>query len=89
MLPITLDIPLRQPEIQYEDLVRSLIESNAKVIGFDVAVDEVPIVDVLDSGDHLIDEHEDRLEGELAERLIEECLEGRPHEIHYQHVEIS
>ena len=72
MLPVTLDIPFSQSEIQYEDLVRSLIESNAKVIGFDVAVDEVPIVDVLDSGDHLVDKDEDGLEGELAERLIEE-----------------
>ena len=30
------------------------------------------VVDVLDAGDHLVDQHEHRLQGELPQRLVEE-----------------
>lgn len=89
VLAVALDVPLGQSEVQDEDLVGSLVESNAEVIGLDVAMDEVSVVDVLNPGDHLVDEHEHSLEGELAQRLVEEGLEGGAHEIHDQHVKIA
>ena len=69
---VSLDVPLGESEIEDEDLVGGLVEANAKVIGFDVSVDEVAVVDVLDAGDHLVDQHEDGLQGELPEGLVEE-----------------
>ncbi len=35
-------------------------------------MDEMSVVNVLNSGDHLIDEHEYSLEGEFPECLVEE-----------------
>lgn len=72
VLAITLDVSLGQPEVQDEDLVRCLVQSDTEVIWLDVAMDEVSVVDVLDPGDHLIDEHEHGLQGELPEGLVEE-----------------
>jgi hypothetical protein len=37
----------------------------------------------------LVDEHEDSLQGELAQGLVEERFEGRPHEIHDKDVEVT
>ena len=72
MLAITLNVTLGQSEVKDEDLVTGLVESDAEVIRFDVTVDEVPVVNVLGPTDHLIDEHQDTLETELAEGLVEE-----------------
>jgi hypothetical protein len=72
VLSITLDVSLSQSEVENENFIGSFVEADAEVIGFDVSVDEMPVVDVLDSGDHLVDEHEDGLQGELSERLVEE-----------------
>ena len=49
--------------------------SNAEVIRFDITMDEVSVVDVFNPGDHLVDEHEDSLQGKLAECLIEQRLQ--------------
>jgi hypothetical protein len=58
------------------------VESDAEVVRFDVSVNKMSIVDVLDSWDHLVDQHEDGLEGELSECVLEEGLKGGAHEIH-------
>jgi len=89
VLPITLDVSLGQPEVQDEDLVGSLVQADAEVIGFDVAMDEMSVVYVLDPRDHLIDQHQYSLQGELPQRLVEERLQRRAHEIHDQHVKIT
>ena len=49
-----------------------LVEPNAEVIRIDIPMNEVPVVDVFDPADHLVDEHEHRFEGELAEGVLEE-----------------
>ena len=46
--------------------------SNAEVIGFNITVDEVSVVNVFNSGNHLVNEHENSLEGELTKSLIEQ-----------------
>ncbi len=89
VLAVTLDVALGQAEVQDEDLVGGLIEAHAEVIGLNVPMDEVPVVDVLDPRDHLVDEDENGLEGELAEGLVEEGLEGGAHKIHDQDVEVA
>ena len=72
VLAIALDVALCQPEVQDEDLVGGFVEPNTEVVRLDVAVDEVAVVDVLNPADHLVDQHEDSLETELAESLVEE-----------------
>ena len=61
VFPFLLDVSLGESEIQQEDLVGSLIETDAEVVGFYVTMEEVSAVDVLNSLDHLVDEHENAL----------------------------
>ena len=86
MLSISLDIPLGESEVQDENFVGSFVQANAEIIGLDISVDEVSVVDVLNTGDHLVDEHEHGLQRKLPECLVEERLQGRSHEIHDQDV---
>jgi hypothetical protein len=53
-------------------LLAVFVQPNAEIVRLDVSMDEVPVVDILYSGNHLVDEHEDSLEGEFAESLVEQ-----------------
>lgn len=55
---ISLDITLGQSEIENEYFVGSLVQSDTEIVRLDVSVDEVPVVDVLDPLDHLVDQHQ-------------------------------
>ena len=74
VLAVPLDVALGQSEVDQEDLVGRFVEADAEVVGFDVPVDEVAVVHVLDSGDHLVDQHQHCLEGELPEGVLEQCF---------------
>jgi hypothetical protein len=74
VLAVSLDVPFREAEVDEEHLVADLVQTDAEVVGFDVAVDEVPVVDVLDPRDHLVGQHQDCLEGELPEAGLKERL---------------
>jgi hypothetical protein len=89
VLPVLLDVPLRQSKIDDEDFVGSFVKTNAKIIRFDVSVDEVSVVDVLYPGDHLVDEHEGSFKGKLSESFVEEILEGRAHQIHNKDIIVA
>ena len=71
MLAIPLDVSLRQSKIKDENLIGGFVETSAEVVGLDISMNEMTIVDILDAGDHLIDQHKDSLQGKLAESLIE------------------
>lgn len=62
VLAVSLDVSLGQAEVQDEYFVGSFVQPNAEIVGLDIPVDEVPVVDILDPGDHLVDEHEDSLQ---------------------------
>lgn len=66
---------LRETEIDNVDLVPSLTDTHEEVVGFDVTVNKVSRVDILDTGDKLVGEKEDGLEGELAVAKVEQVLE--------------
>lgn len=50
--------------------------ANQEVVRFDVAVDEVLLVDGLHAGKHLFGDHDHCLDGESAVAVVEEVLEG-------------
>ena len=89
VLSVPLDVSLGESEVDEEDLVTGLVESDAEVVRLDVSVDEVPVVDVLDPGHHLVDQHEDCLEGELSESVLEETFEGGSHQVHHEDVVVA
>lgn len=72
VLAVSLDVSFGQSKVEDENFVGSLVQPDAEIVWLDVSVNEVPVVHVLNSGDHLIDEHEHSLERELSEGLIEE-----------------
>ena len=69
---------LGQTKVDHIDLVASLADAHEEVVGLDVTMDEGLGVDVLDAGDELVDEQEDRLERELAVAEVEEILQAGP-----------
>jgi hypothetical protein len=86
---ISLDVPFGKAEIENEDLVAGFVESDAEVVGLDVPVDEVAVVDVLNSLNHLVDKDEDSLQREFPEGLVEEGFKGGAHEIHNEDVVVT
>jgi hypothetical protein len=62
VLPVSLNVAFRQSKIDEKHFMGSFVESHTEVVRFDVSVDEVPIVNILDPADHLIDEHEHGLQ---------------------------
>ena len=54
--------------------MRCLVESNTEIVRFDIPMDKVSVVDVLNSSNHLVDEHEDRFQGEFSQGLVEKGL---------------
>lgn len=68
---ISLDVSLCQAEVQDKYLVTGFVQTNTKVIRLDISVNEVSVVNVFDSLDHLVDEHEHSFQGELSESLVE------------------
>lgn len=55
---VSLDVSLGQSEVQDEDLVSGLVQPDAEIIWLNVPVNEVPVVHILDPGDHLVDQHQ-------------------------------
>ena len=72
---------LGQTEINDIDLVTTLSNAHQEVVRLDITVDEGLGVDVLDTGDELVGEQQDSLQGELAIAEVEEILEGWAEEI--------
>lgn len=83
MLAVPLNVAFCKAKIKKEDFIGRFIVPDAEVIRFDVTVDEVTIVHVLDSGDHLVDQHQHSFQGEFPEGLVEEGLQGWTHQIHH------
>jgi len=86
---VSLNVSLGQSEVKKENFVASFVVAHAEIIRFDVSVDEVPVMNVLNSGDHLIHQHEDSLQGKLSESIFEKWLKGGAHQIHHQDVVVS
>ncbi len=61
VLSISLDVSLCQTEVQNENFMASLVQTDAEVIWLYVSVDKMTVVDVFDSLDHLVDEYQDGL----------------------------
>ena len=77
---------LGQSKVYQEQFVAVSTNPHQKVVWLDVAVDEVLVVDVLDSPDHLIRQHEHSLHGEPPGAEVEEVLEAGSEKVHDQDI---
>jgi hypothetical protein len=89
VLAIPLDVALGKSKIKEENFIGSFIVSNTEVIGFNVTMNEVTIMHVLNSSDHLVNQHQHGFEGEFSEGLVEEGLQGWAHQIHDKNIVIT
>ena len=80
---------LRQTKVDDVDLVAALADAHEEVVGLDVAVDEALSVDILDAGDELVGEQQNRLEGELAVAEVEEVLERGAEQVEHHGVVVA
>ncbi len=55
MFAVSLDVPLSQSEIKDKDLIGGLVQSYAKVVRLNIPMNKMSVVDILNSGDHLVD----------------------------------
>jgi hypothetical protein len=80
------EIPLGEPEVNQIDLMGVVVEPNAEVARFDVAVDEASIVNKLYAGNHLVRQHQHSLKRKSLLSLAEEEVKGGTHQVHHEHI---
>ena len=78
-----------QSEINEEEFVTVTANPHKEVVRLDVSVDEILVVDELDSANHLVGQHEDRLHGETSGAEVEEFFERRPQQVHDEDVVVA
>lgn len=71
VLSVSLNVSFGESKVQNENFVGSFIQSDTKVIWLDVSVNEISVVNILNSLDHLIDQNKDCLQREFSESLVE------------------
>ena len=59
MLSISLNVSFGKPEVQNKNLVACLVQPNTEVVWLDVTMDEMTVVNVLNSLNHLVNENKD------------------------------
>ena len=79
VLSISLDVSFGQSEVDDEHFVTGLVDSHTEVVRFDVSVEEMSVVDVLYPVDHLVNNHQNCLEGKFSEGVLEQRLQGGTH----------
>lgn len=60
--------------------------ADKEVVGLDIAIDQILLVDGLDAGKHLLGDHGDRLDGEATIAVVEEVLQTGAEQVNDQDV---
>jgi hypothetical protein len=68
------------------DLVAVFSDPHQEVVWLDILMDEVLQMNVLHPIDHLLNQHEDGLQGKPTGAEVEEILQGLTQQVHHQHV---
>ena len=80
---------LGQTEVDHKQLVTMAPDPHQEVVWFDVPMDEILVVDVLDPPNHLVCQHEDGLHGKSPRAEVEEIFEARAKQVHHQHIVVA
>lgn len=88
LLGLGVTVLLSHAEVDDVDNVRVLAvgTTNEEVVRLDITVDEVLLVDGLYTGQHLLGNHDNGLDGESAVAVVEEILQGRTKEVNDKNV---
>ena len=72
--------------VDEEEFIALAPDAHEEVVWFDVSVDEVLVVYVLDAGHHLVGEHQHRLQGERPRAEVEQVLHVRSEQVRDEYV---
>ena len=90
MLPCpVVPVLLGQTKVDHEQLVAVAPNPHQKVVWFDVPMDEILVVHILDPPNHLVSQHEDGLHGKSPRAEVEEIFEARAKQVHHQHIVVA
>lgn len=80
---------LRQSKVDQEELVAVAADAHQEIVRLDVAVDERLAVHELYAADHLVRQHQHRLDREAPRAEVEKVLQRRAEQVHDQHVVVA
>lgn len=89
MFSVLFDVSFGESEIDGEYFVGISARSDEEIIWFNISVEEMFGVDVLDSLEELVGEHEDCFDAELPVTVIEEFFQGGSKKIHDHNIIIA
>jgi len=82
-------ILFRETEVDDVHLVGPLTEADQEIVGLDIAVDEILGMHILHAINHLICQHKNGFQTELAIAEAEEVLQGRPQEVDHHDIVVA
>ena len=89
VLSFAILVAFGQTEVDDVDVVaRRLRASNQEIIGLDVSVNYALVVDLLDSTNHLLANHQDCFEVKVSLASLEKVLDRWSEQIHHHHMEV-
>jgi hypothetical protein len=80
---------LGQTKVNDIDLVTTLADAHQEVVWLDVTMDEGLGVDVLDAGDELISQQQNRLQRELAVAEVEQVLQAGAEKVKHHSIVVT
>lgn len=87
MVCVGVEITLGETVVDDVDEVgRSFSHTNDKVVRFDITMNEVTVMDVLHTSDHLDCQHVDSLLGEFSVAKVEQILQTWTQQIHHHYI---
>jgi len=89
LLALGVEVALGESEVDQLNRVAVVSVAHEEVVGFGVAVDEVVVVDTLHAGQHLVCQHEHRLERELLPTFHAQVVKRGPECLHHELVVVS
>ena len=85
MLPsLGVAVALGKPEVNHIHSRLLCLQPHQEIVWLHVAVNKVVVVHVLQSGDHLVGEHADGLERELATAVLKQIFERVAQQLHHE-----
>ena len=84
-------VPVRLAQAEIDDMydVGFPPEPDQEIVRLEVSMQEAPGVQELDPRQHLVDEHEHSLEGELALAVVEEVFEAGAEEVEHHGIVVA
>lgn len=80
---------LGQTKVDQKEFVAVTPDAHEEVVGLDVSVDEVFVVNKLDAAYHLVGKHQHRLHGEPSGAKVKEIFEGGTQKVHDEDVVVA